>query len=81
MWLRVDKFQHGHKKKNPYMEKKASDNVVRKEENAVNQHFLLFSQCFLIFVRQLKCNVILDTFELSSSNPFDFGSFDNVVIR
>ena len=30
------------------------ENIVRKEENAGNQHFLLFSQCFLSFVHKRR---------------------------
>ena len=29
------------------------ENIVRKEENAGNQHFLLFPQCFLLFTKQI----------------------------
>ena len=36
-----------------YLEKEASENIVRKVENASNQHFLLFSPCFLPFPRQI----------------------------
>ena len=31
------------------LEKKALENIVGKGENAGNQHFLLFPQCFLLF--------------------------------
>ena len=31
---------------------KAFENIVGKEENAGNQHFLLFPQCFLPFTKQ-----------------------------
>ena len=34
---------------------KPFENIVGKEENAGNQHFLLFSQCFLSCERQLWC--------------------------
>ena len=37
------------------LEKKAFENIVGKEENAGNQHFLLFPQCFLPNERQLQC--------------------------
>ena len=33
--------------------KKAFENIVRKGENAGNQHFLLFPQCFLPYHRQI----------------------------
>ena len=36
------------------MEKKAFENVVGKGENAGNQHFLLFPQCFLLFPTQIS---------------------------
>ena len=29
------------------------ENIVRKEENTGNQHFLLFPQCFLLFPKQI----------------------------
>ena len=32
--------------------KKPFENIVGKEENAGNQHFLLFPQCFLQYQRQ-----------------------------
>ena len=32
------------------LKKKALENTVGKEENAGNQHFLLFSQCFLLLL-------------------------------
>ena len=34
--------------------KKPLENSVRKEENAGNQHFLLFPQCFLLFTKQIS---------------------------
>ena len=34
--------------------KKALENIVGKGENASNQHFLLFPQCFLLFLKQLS---------------------------
>ena len=36
------------------LEKKVLDNIARKEENAGNQHFLLFPQCFLHFPTQIS---------------------------
>ena len=36
------------------MEKKPFENIVRKGENAGNQHFLLFSQCFLPVPRKIS---------------------------
>ena len=35
------------------LEEKPSVNIVRKEENAGNQHFILFLQCFLSYETQL----------------------------
>ena len=35
------------------LEEKAFENIVGKEENAGNQHFLLFPQCFLSYETQL----------------------------
>ena len=39
---------HGTLKKKPF------ENIVRKRENAGNQHFLLFPQCFLSFQKQIS---------------------------
>ena len=36
----------------PSFPKKALENIVGKEENAGNPHFLLFPQCFLPYQRQ-----------------------------
>ena len=36
------------------LEKKAFENIVEKGENAGNQHFLLFPQCFLLFPTQIS---------------------------
>ena len=35
------------------LKKKAFENIVGKGENAGNQHFLLFPQCFLFFPTQI----------------------------
>ena len=35
------------------LRKKPFENIVGKEENAGNQHFLLFSQCLLSYKTQL----------------------------
>ena len=35
------------------LRKKPFENIVRKGENAGNQHFLLFPQCFLLFLTQI----------------------------
>ena len=48
--------------------KKPFENIVRKGENADNQHFLLFSQCFLLFPKKDICEV---AFILSSANAFN----------
>ena len=34
------------------LKKKALENAVGKEENAGNQHFLLFPQCFLLYFKK-----------------------------
>ena len=36
------------------LRKKAFENIVRKGENADNQHFLLFPQCFLHFPKEFS---------------------------
>ena len=36
------------------LKKKAFENIVRKGENAGNQHFILFPQCFLPFPNQIS---------------------------
>ena len=36
------------------LRKKTSENIVGKGENAGNQHFLLFSQCFIPFQNQIS---------------------------
>ena len=36
----------------PTLKKNASENTVEKEENAGNQHFLLFPQCFLVYHKE-----------------------------
>ena len=42
------------------------ENTVGKGENAGNQHFLLFPQCFLLYQR--KKEIITAAFNLSSAN-------------
>ena len=49
--------------------RKAFENIVGKGENAGNQHFLLFQQCFLLF--PIKNSIFLDTFILLSANAFN----------
>ena len=49
--------------------KKPFENIVGKKENAGNQHFLLFPQCFLSYKRQLQHF----EYHLSSANVFDLG--------
>ena len=36
------------------LKKKPFENIVGKGENAGNQHFLLFLQCFLLFPKQIS---------------------------
>ena len=50
--------------------RRAFENIEGKEENAGDQHFLLFPQCFLPFSKQTK-NFFLVTFILSSANTFN----------
>ena len=49
-------------------EKRLFKNKKGKGENAGNQHFLLFPQCFLIYGRQIQCI----EFYLSSANALNF---------
>ena len=53
------------------LEEKAFENIVRKEENAGNQHFLLFPQCFLSFETQLLIFWVI--FNLLTANAFSLG--------
>ena len=48
--------------------KKPFENIVGKRENAGNQHFLRFQQCFLRFRKQIS--IFSVTFILSSANAF-----------
>ena len=50
--------------------KKPFENMVRKGENAGNQHFLLFPQCFLPFPEQIS--IFSVAFILSSATAFNF---------
>ena len=50
------------------LKKTAFENTVRKGENAGDQHFHLFPQCFLPHHREI---VILTMFNLSSANDFN----------
>ena len=45
---------HYHNPDLTLLEKKALENIVGKVEHAGNQHFLLFSQCFLLFPTQIS---------------------------
>ena len=49
--------------------KKTFENIVRKGENAGNQHFLLFPQCFLPFPKQGL--LFYSNFFMSSANAFN----------
>ena len=49
--------------KNPF------ENILGKGENAGNQHFLFFQQCFLAFPKEIS--IILVTFILSSADVFN----------
>ena len=48
--------------------KKTLENIVGKGENAGNQHFLLFPQCFLPFLKQSS---VSESHLLSSANAFN----------
>ena len=64
------------------LNKRPSENTVRKGENASDQHFLIFAQCFLPFSQQ-------DSYfqpHLSSANAFNFDwsrilLFDKKIIK
>ena len=66
------KFKLGAKSVNksiPKEERKAFENIVGKGENAGNQHFLLFPQCFLLYQ---KTEIIISvTVNLSSAYSFN----------
>ena len=47
-----------------------SENIVGKGENAGDQHFLLFPQCFLPFPKQIS--IFSVTFTLLSANALNF---------
>ena len=47
------------------LRKKPFENIVQKGENAGDQHFLLFPQCFLLFQTEI---IILARVDLSSAN-------------
>ena len=57
------------------LERKAFENIVGKGENAGDQHFLLFPQCFLLFLKQIS--IFEFTFILSSAIAF---SLDQSII-
>ena len=50
--------------------KKPPENIVGNKENAGNQHFLLFQQCFQPFSKKKNIRFLV-TFILLSSNPFN----------
>ena len=53
----------------PFQEK-SFENIMEKGENAGNQHFLLFPQCFLPFWKPMPYSE--PAFYLSSVSAFDF---------
>ena len=55
----------------PDLRKKPLENIVRKGENAGNQHFLPFPQCFLPFPTQIFNFAITCTFILWSANAIN----------
>ena len=52
------------------LKQRAIQNILGKEENAGNQHFLLFPQCFLLYQR--KEIIISAALNLSPANAFNF---------
>ena len=52
------------------MKKKLLENIVGKGENAGNQHFLLFPQCFLPITKRISALNLLFFF-LSSANDLN----------
>ena len=59
------------------LENKASENIVEKGENAGNQHFLLFPQCFLPFPNYFSFTSILSSanaFNLDQSKILSYGN-------
>ena len=59
------------------LRKKPFENIVGKEGNAGNQHFLLFPQCFLTHTKT-NC-FILASPKLSSANAFNFDMSTNLL--
>ena len=53
--------------------KKSFENIVRKGENAANQHFLLFPQCFVFFPKQISTLSSTNDFNLDQSKILLFG--------
>ena len=53
------------------LRREAFENIEGKGENAGNQHFLLFPQCFLPFPKQISSFEF--TFDLWSTNAFNLG--------
>ena len=51
------------------LRKKPFENIVGKGENAGNQHFLLFPQCFLSFPQQIS--IVQSQLFFSSANAFN----------
>ena len=58
------------------LEKKPFENIVGKEENAGNQHFLLFPHCFLTFPKQIS---IFSHIYFCVCKCFQFGQIQNFV--
>ena len=59
--------------------RKTFENIVGKRENAGNQHFLFFPQCFLPFHKQTS--IFETTFILSSANAFKFNQFKILSLK
>ena len=51
------------------MRKMSFENILGKGENAINQYFLLFSQCFKLYYEEKL--TFYATFKLSSANAFN----------
>ena len=60
--------------------KKPFENIVGKGENAGNQYFLLFPQCFPLFSKQILIHVILGYIYCVYCKCYEFGQVLQFVI-
>ena len=60
------------------LRKKSFENIVGKGENAGNQHFLLFPQCFLPC--QNTKNIFFTNILFVNGNCFEFGQVQTIVV-